>query len=392
MRRHWGYWFALVVLGTVVWLGINLYQEFRWTQCLEPVEFKEQHTTFDCSCSKGSEEARYPDRIDVLISECLDPYLGFGDISPSGRYLLVVHDYNRPLQGAQAYLHDVVTGRSVPLPDQRYFLSDELLLQVDKPNSLAAEQFTYTLYDVTGTRLLRLNWVPMKEDFSFDSSFLKYFQNAEQVYVSPPAGIAVALAPGFLHHPEANYVLGRMGINPTQARDVIRLLKTHPVKYQVPVPWAYDYQTDDVVIASGLTEIRSRNRQFEFLNRGSHGIYLITTQQQVTPPYREDLFVEEGWVYEDQGVILAPSPSYFPTRPLGPILLLKVPKEYLSPVVQQVEEQKLAARAQLRAEAQTERMQLQRTRTFIVGGLIVISLGVIGWKVLQRVRSRNHPQ
>ena len=79
---------------------------------------------FQCSCPPASEEARYPDNVEVIVSAC--SYRG-SILSPSGRWLYVLET---KLGIASTYLLNLETGEKAPfvLSDgSNYFLNDELI-------------------------------------------------------------------------------------------------------------------------------------------------------------------------------------------------------------------------------------------------------------------------
>jgi hypothetical protein len=312
-----------LLLGPAVALGA-LY----WTYCWG---WWGQHRLlqllFQCSCPAASEEARYPETVDVLFSACTRPWL-YGNLSPSGRFVLA--SLAQPTRGF--YRYDFQTGRlqSDPWPPATYFLTDELGIKIKLDDQTGAE--SYYLYDLNGNKLMQLNWIEVKRDHSFAVNALSVFQSAEKVYILQvgSAALAVALAPDYSHQPEANFVFGRYSDYETSLKEINKILQDNQIKFEIPAS----------------REI-SPNGLFKY-NFGH--IDLVAEKRTITEGYQGYNFYRQGWVYQDRGVILQSnpvyligtccdvfiSPTFFPIP--QPILLLKVPKEYLSPAARQAEE------------------------------------------------------
>src|ERR1051325_5952807 len=82
---------------------------------------------FQCQSPRASEEARYPDNVDVLVSACDDPYYNGFSVSPSGRYTVFI--VRRPVY--QGYLYDRRRDVFAPSDLGGGFLNDELELKVE---------------------------------------------------------------------------------------------------------------------------------------------------------------------------------------------------------------------------------------------------------------------
>ncbi|MBI5651136.1 MAG: hypothetical protein HZC40_11935 [Chloroflexi bacterium] len=303
---------------------------------------------FHCKYPPLSEETRYPASVDVLVSECVDAHLE--DISPNGRYLIVSYPGTEfPTQPLGAYLYDLQSKELKPVNGidagdfSPRFVTDDWLLEIRRePYRIKWEETKLALVNPRNGRRLVLNRVPMSPNHEIESGMLQFFHTAEQVYVLE-LGLAVALAPNFVEHPEANFVLGRQFDGPTDMERIRKILDENGIPYQVQVPYAYP--------PTSYGEDLSRNRLFKYY----FGIYLVSNNEMVFPAlvevYLSSNFRDAGWAYEDRGVILdggqtyligggdsisCCGPKWFPVA--RPILLLKVPKEYLSPELRQQEE------------------------------------------------------
>jgi hypothetical protein len=151
-----------------------------------------------CNCPVASEEARYPDDVDVLVSACENPFLSpyIQHASPSGRYTLF---NKRNLQNG-VYLYDRDSDLITKLPYQSIyaFLDEDLLLRRESDKS-------YSLYDIKGKQLAPLKIIAMPDDMSFSISALDILRNSAKVYYVLGVQV-VALAPGFPQYPETNYI------------------------------------------------------------------------------------------------------------------------------------------------------------------------------------------
>lgn len=338
---YWGYCWG--------WLGQN-----RLLQLL-----------FQCNCSAASEEARYPESVDVLFPACSDPWIVSS--SPSGRYALVsLRDSSRHI-----YLYDQETGKLTPnpFPGVVYFLNDKVALFIEHFTN-AAEQDNYYIYDIGGKRLIQLNKIQMTRNYSvIDPDELEVFRTTNDIYFI--AGLAIVLTPDFVQHPEANFVLGRFA--ETSDRLIRNILSDHGIN--LPDNSALDT----------LHGFVSHNGLFKY-NFGN--INLVARNLTLREGYKGYSFYGQWWAYEDRGVVLASTqtiyligeegtlfinPKFFPIP--QPILLLKVPKDYLSPAARQAEE---AHEAQ---EQAAKRWAMIEFWVVVVIVIAAFTLNVIrGWK------------
>ncbi len=192
----------------------------------------------------------------------------------------------------------------------------------------SAERNKYYLYAPTGEKLVELNWVPMGKDYSLDPAALEPVRHAERVIVTY-GGLAVALAPDFVHHPEANFVLGRYeNQNPTTQEQIIRILQENGIEFEV--------------------EPREK-----------------TNTLLPTP---------------DAYLIGGEGPSPGGVRVSQPLMRLRVPLG------------ELAAEARPRVEAQRAREEADKRKATTVGGIGAVALvGVLGASAIGVVRSRRNP-
>ena len=107
-----GYRFWIGCLTTLLILPILLYYGYCWG--LWGRNSLLLQYLFQCSCPPASEEARYPDEMDVIISACQQSYV---ELSPSGR-LLAVHEEQAGL--TSTYLLDLQSMERTEITNQPF--------------------------------------------------------------------------------------------------------------------------------------------------------------------------------------------------------------------------------------------------------------------------------
>ena len=295
---------------------------------------------FQCSCPVASEEARYPDDVDVIVPACR--YGGVW-LSPSGR-LLYVREIDD--EAISTYLLDLHTQEKTPffIPEgSHYFLTDDLVFQwVDCGKGHECGYFILDLK--TGKqyplpKLKNSNLWPDAYDFGkVDIGALaNYLKGAKDVFLIDTRGgeVIVALNSDFRIVPERNFFVS----NPLKSYDSDSeeaFLRNNNINYHF-VPAMFP---GEVISPDG-----------RFIAR-SDGIYLAATDQKIVEEYssnkyyrwyRRGFFSVRGWTYDGTGVIystfLTPCLVEVPILDeIGcfksvpqPLIKLKVPEEYLSP-------------------------------------------------------------
>lgn len=191
----------------------------------------------------------------------------------------------------------------------------------------------------------------------------------------------VALAKDPVQNPTANYALGDPDNRSLSTEEIEKVLQEYGFDYEIPSPRNVSHnglmQTDDV-----------------------RGIMLVANGKTLASNYNpyNDLYCELKaglWVYEDRGAIMSQRRMYLTGcstgRPMEinafevpqPLLLLKVPPEYLTPQAREADETK---------QAQEEANKQQAVTTFWVINFVVMAL-VAGVSVLsfwwQRKRNKK---
>jgi len=135
-----GYRFWLIRLALLLGLPILLYSGYCWGLWGRSSLLLQY--LFQCGCPVASEEARYPDNVDVIVPACR---YKSSRLSPSGRLLYV----NEKKDGlTSTYLLDLQTHEKTTffLPEgSNHFLTDDLLFF-----SVAYGNDTYLLDRITG--------------------------------------------------------------------------------------------------------------------------------------------------------------------------------------------------------------------------------------------------
>jgi hypothetical protein len=156
---------------------------------------------FQCSCPSTSEEARYPESVDVLVSACLSPFAVVSKmgVTPNGRYTPIAIGTS----SRQTYFHDRDTDTLTPFSFAwNVALTDDVILGTDR----AGENPQISLYDLSGKRLSRLNRVVMPKDYHLDDMTISIFQRADKVFLLP-MNLAVSLGSKHANQSEKNFVL-----------------------------------------------------------------------------------------------------------------------------------------------------------------------------------------
>ena len=359
----------LLAAGLLYWVVYWAYCWGWWGQGNKILQY-----VFQCQCPTESEEARYPENIDVLFSACDEP--GSVRLSPSGRYWQIALNGKR-------YFYDYQTGQLRPdfLPGKAYFLTDEYIAQLNSNGSLHFKDYTAYLYNFSGERLLQFNLLQINHDLSLDTTTINALRAASNVYVFQ--NWAVVLAKDTLQNPTANYVLGAPDNRSLSIEEIEKVLQEYEFDYEIPSP--------NIASHNGLMQSDHRR-----------GIVLTATGQTIVPnyqpannPYHLSITADQ-WVYDDRGTLWynSSTPYLFPAGPgpivfqfgpklTQPILLLKIPLDYLTPQQQKTEEAK---------EAQEESNKQQAVTTFWVINFVVMAL-VAGVSVLsfwwQRKRNKR---
>ncbi len=301
---------------------------------------------FQCACPTASDEARYPERVDVVIPACRHNAIR---LSPSGRMLYVA---TRVLWNDADYLLDLQTGERTPVSIERstaqvfgkpappkgsvHFLNDALIFHtfygideyiLDRMNGVkypiqAAQQLQPSIYSMGNVdpNLLLNALLQVDQIFLIDEAFQP----------------VIALSLDFRTHPESTFIFNALDFPGDEPNRVEQFLKGNKIAYHY-IPGIF---TDKALSPDGKLIARE------------DGIYLVETDQKIVngypgiepfDPSRGKYFALRGWVYDSTGALYSSSRGlclmqiFFMNeteciiKVPQPVLKLKVPQEYLLP-------------------------------------------------------------
>jgi len=274
---------------------------------------------FQCGCSVASNEARYPEQVDVIVPACR---YASTRLLPSGRLLYVQEKW---FLYSSAYLLDLQTDKKITIALPKgpfYFLTDNLvyvssgeeyILDWANEKQYPIQKFVYSRPDayVDGDANLRL--------------LAEALHRAKYVFLINDIDTVVALASDFVVNPEHNFITDRFDIPGFGTNRMEQFLSENSIVYQ-SIP------------ANFPGEAVSPDGRFIALH---DGIYLVETNQKIVDAHPSRL---RGWIYDSRRVIYSSDgPCLIQTNFLifddtacffevpQPVLKLKVPEEYLLP-------------------------------------------------------------
>lgn len=282
MRAMFALWKRIPLL--VRWLGIALLtlSWLYWSWCWGWWgQNKLLQYVFQCRCPAISEEARYPDTVDVVIPACLMPF-SMSQPSPSGRYVSV-----RVNQMNQQVIYDEYLDELYPAPFDSFlvFLSDEFLL-ADNLNN------TSYIYDKKGNKLANLT--PVKtEDMLVGIVYSGSIMN----YVS------------------------------TDIQMQIKTLRSSYLYKAILVAWEFPKKQGIIISMHNFTpDYETENLRTDLKSYGVHLVVLHSGPSNVISP-------QETYLIGDPSI---PSPMMvLKGRIWQPMLVKRVPLEQLAPEAQE---------------------------------------------------------
>ena len=292
---------------------------------------------FQCNCPPASEEARYPDEADVIVSAC---YYTSSILSPSGRFLYVQAAASSHVPG---YFWDLRNNDKKPFfipPDgTKDFLTDDLLfLSLDYGHDYEGGE--YILDRTTGKQYPIRFFVYLREDAYVNrklnlDALADSLRAVKDIFLIGGHTI-VALASDFRTNPEHNFYIDSTSFPSYDENRAEQFLQQNQIEYQA-VPGR---SPDEVLSPDG-----------KFIGRND-GIYLLETDQKIVEGYSiskydrlysSKYFSVRGWTYDSSGVIYSKflKPCVIEVELFfmdevecylavpQPLLKLKVPEEYL---------------------------------------------------------------
>lgn len=287
---------------------------------------------FQCKCPVNSEQARYPDNIEIIIPAC-QYYLSI--LSPSGRLLYVEEKSNNGIPSA--YLLDLQANKKSILKldvESEYFLTDELIFHsfygdneyifdIENEKKYPIQRFTNLHADAYINNELNLK------------ALVEELQKTKDVFLIDNDMI-VALAMDLQARPESNFIVRRVEFSGRESDRVENFLQQNNIAYH----YVLDMFPGEVLSPDG-----------KFIAR-EDGIYLIATGEKIVEgysvsgyyrPYSGQYFSVRGWLYDNSGVLYSAffEPCLLETNFVifeyptcivkvdQPLIKLKVPPEYL---------------------------------------------------------------
>ena len=273
---------------------------------------------FQCKCPSFSEEWRYPKDIDVIVSACNE---GWVDLSPSGSLLYV---REKKLIFPSSYLVNLKTKEKKDITDQPYakFITDELGLigyGVDSTiiDLTTGEQFPIQMF----------RYIHPDAQINGDADLIKLanaLREVDDIYLIEDSDRIVALSSDFRNSPSKSFISSRFdipGFNPDRLE---LFLRENNINFHL--------------VTSFPEEAISPDRRFIARREG---IFLAETDQKIVDGVSLWL---RGWTTDAKGAIYSTRyggpcliPLYLPMADDivclievdRPVLLLKVPEEYL---------------------------------------------------------------
>jgi hypothetical protein len=288
-----------------------------------------------CNCPASSEPARYPQRIEVVVSGCQEASI---QVSPGGHFAKVHIEKTN-----QDFLLDLQTGMMVapPANDAYGFITDDLLLA----SNGAAGINLYLIDRQSGKQspITRLDPKKLPGGTLTDGNInpdvvLPLLHNASKVFVSE-GGLLLLGLPSQEYSASNYFIDERDWLGPyweSGAAAYGELTREYLEDKKIPYVDIYaQWHYPDGLLSHSGAFVAKRD-----------GIYLSSESERITesyelPPY--GYFIPGGWVFDDRGVLLRPRSVFLIDltwlfTPLGhhipipqPILILNVPDEYLPP-------------------------------------------------------------
>lgn len=312
-RRRYRFWLGCFTLLLV--MPLLLYYGYCWG--LWGRNSLLLQYLFQCSCPPASEEARYSEHIDVIIPACSQARVR---LSPSG---MLLHVREKESGIATAYLLNLQTMEKIDVSNLLFpsFLTDDLWFV---GNGLDG----YILDRITGMQYPIQKFVYSRSDAKINGEtnlalLAESLRQAEYIFlIGPSQDTVIALTSDFRTNPERNFLTNRFDISDFNME---RFLQENNIIYRVILP---DFP-HEAISPDGKLIARD------------DGIYLVETGQIIAqaPPS-----LVRGWIWDSRGVIYSSNGRCLMRRVLlfvddvecaivvpQPVLLLKMPDEYLTP-------------------------------------------------------------
>jgi hypothetical protein len=288
---------------------------------------------FQCSCPPASEEARYPQYVDVIVSACR---YNSSILSPSGRLLYVLEEEPgiKP-----TYLVNLQTDERTPfaMPEgSNYFLTDSLIFHT----LYGDEEYIWDI--TTGKKYPIRRFANVRPEAyvvgELNLSILaEELREAKEIFLIDDDNV-IALGTDFQKYPDRNFNILRSAFPGSDANRAEQFLQQNKINYH--------YVSDGFPISTISPDGR-------FI-ASADGIFSLETGQKIVEgyfarglfhPYSGKNFSVRGWTYDSTGAIyskflnpclveasffLSDEPGCFFEVP-QPLLKLKIPEAYSIP-------------------------------------------------------------
>jgi len=255
--RVWLSYFAVILA-----LGVLLYYGYCWGWWGRSSLMLQY--LFQCSCPIASEEARYPEQVDVVVRACRQSYV---ELSPNGRFLQV----NEGKSGVTStYLLDLQTMEKIPAQSFSSFLTDDL--------GFLESGLEYYIVDRTTGKQYHIRKFAYWQSGAYINGqanlnlLVEALREAKYVFFRDYDGTLVALASDFQNQLDRNFFLPRSNFPGREDNRVEQFLQENNITYQT-------------ILVGFPGEALSPNGRFV---ARSDGIYLVETDQKIVDGYSLD--------------------------------------------------------------------------------------------------------
>ena len=248
---------------------------------------------FQCSCPVASQEARYPDGVEVIVSACK---YGSSILPPSGRLQYVEEETS---ESPSTYLLDFHTGEKttfVLAEGSNHFLTDDLIFHSHYgDDEYILDRSTGMKYPIQSVERLRPS-VYSNGNVEPDL-LLKALLQVNQIFlIDDTFQPVIALSSDFRTYPENSFNFDAFDFSADERNPVEQFLQQNNIDYHF-VP---DMFPGEALSPDG-----------RFIARAD-GIYLANTEQKIVEgysargwfhPYSGNDFSVLGWIYNNSGVL-----------------------------------------------------------------------------------------
>jgi hypothetical protein len=279
---------------------------------------------FQCKCPSGSEKARYPKEVEILVSPC---NLRYVKLSPGGRFLYLDED-----RDGRTSLLDLETGQQTPIPEITDFMTDNMAFKMHINGGGSEDVFVIDIatgqqYPIRYFRDLQPN--AYRDGQLNRQMLIDTLQQAQEIYMVNFENSIIVLMSKFPTNTEKNFLLDRGDLDGDALKVPLKkFLADNSIHYTV---------------LTGVFLTQTVSPDGRFIARDD-GIYLVATGQKIVAGLPRLLVM--GWVSDGSGAIytawdepcwpgfsISGIFSACEIRVTQPVIKLKVPVSYKRPIV-----------------------------------------------------------